>query len=190
MDDETITGFALAAQRGDAAAAASFIRATEAQLRRVLAHMCDRGQEDDLTQETYLRAFGSLSGYGARSPARLWLLSIARRVAADHIRAIRRRPRTTSIEDPESWDRLHHRPSANAAVEIQQIIATLEPERRAAFVLTQIIGLSYTEAAQVCGCAVGTIRSRVFRARTDLIAELGEAQPPSSESSAGFESAN
>ena len=49
------------------------------------------------------------------------------------------------------------------------LVAGLEPDRRAAFVLTQMIGCSYAEAAAICDCPVGTIRSRVARAREDLI---------------------
>ncbi|MFD2398142.1 sigma factor-like helix-turn-helix DNA-binding protein [Prauserella oleivorans] len=48
----------------------------------------------------------------------------------------------------------------------------MDSERREAFVLTQVLGLSYAEAAEVCDCAVGTIRSRVFRARRDLVDAL------------------
>ena len=48
----------------------------------------------------------------------------------------------------------------------------LEPDRRTAFVLTQVLGLSYAEAAEVCGCPVGTIRSRVARARDDFIGAI------------------
>jgi RNA polymerase sigma-70 factor (ECF subfamily) len=51
-------------------------------------------------------------------------------------------------------------------------MAALAPDRRAAFTLTQVLGLSYEEAAQVVGCPVGTIRSRVARARADLVAAL------------------
>ena len=50
------------------------------------------------------------------------------------------------------------------------LVDGLEPDRRAALVLTQVLGLSYAEAAEVCGCPLGTIRSRVARARDDLIA--------------------
>jgi len=52
------------------------------------------------------------------------------------------------------------------------LIASLSAERRSAFVLTQLLGLSYAEAAQVAGVPVGTIRSRVARARTDLAADV------------------
>ena len=57
--------------------------------------------------------------------------------------------------------------------DIQDVI---DPDRRVAFVLTQVVGLSYAEAAEVCDCPVGTIRSRVARARADLVARLGEAE--------------
>lgn len=172
MDDASITCLALTAQRGDERAAAAFIRATAPQLRRVLRSLSEGGLEDDLAQETYLRAFGSLHRYTARSPARLWLLAIARRVAADHVRAAQRRPRTTGVDDQRRWERLRRQPSAGGAVDLHHLIAGLEPERREAFVLTRVIGLSYAEAAAVCGCAVGTIRSRVFRARSELVASL------------------
>jgi RNA polymerase sigma-70 factor (ECF subfamily) len=54
------------------------------------------------------------------------------------------------------------------------LLAALQEERRAAFVLTQVIGCSYAEAAAICGCPVGTIRSRVARAREDLDAMTAE----------------
>jgi RNA polymerase sigma-70 factor (ECF subfamily) len=53
------------------------------------------------------------------------------------------------------------------------MLEVLEPARHEAFVLTQLIGLSYAEAADVCHCPIGTIRSRVARAREDLIAAFG-----------------
>ena len=51
------------------------------------------------------------------------------------------------------------------------------PERREAFIATQVLGLSYAEAADVCGCPVGTIRSRVARAREDLVTAYRQDQP-------------
>jgi RNA polymerase sigma-70 factor (ECF subfamily) len=60
-----------------------------------------------------------------------------------------------------------------SSVAMRALVAALEPERREAFVLTQIVGLSYAEAADVCSCPVGTIRSRVARARADLVSALG-----------------
>lgn len=177
MDDDEITCWALAARSGDREAAASFIRATRAQLQRVLGYLVASDQVEDLAQETYLRAFSALPRYERRAPARLWLLSIARRVAADHVRTARRRPRTGGVvlDDVE-----HCRPCHGPAgrVELQQAVAALGSQRREAFVLTRVLGLSYAEAAEVCECAVGTIRSRVFRARDELVAALGAGNDP------------
>jgi len=77
--------------------------------------------------------------------------TIARRVVVDQIRRNQARPRDM--------------------VEIRMLVAALDPDRRDALLLTQVLGLSYAEAAEVCGCPVGTIRSRVARARDDLIAD-------------------
>ena len=60
------------------------------------------------------------------------------------------------------------------AVTLDALLATLTRERREAFVLTQLVGLSYAEVADVCGCPVGTVRSRVARARADLVATYGD----------------
>ena len=57
---------------------------------------------------------------------------------------------------------------------VTDLLGRLEPDRREAFVLTQLLGLSYAEAAEVAGCPVGTIRSRVSRARGDLVDALDE----------------
>lgn len=179
MDDAEITGWALAAQQGDRDAAAAFIHATTAQLRRMLRYLGDPEHVDDLVQETYLRAFAALPRYAQRSPARLWLLAIARRVAADHVRHAQRRPRSTpGVDWHREVDSRTRVPSPAGLVAVQEAIAALETERREAFVLTRVLGLSYDEAAQACGCPVGTIRSRVYRARADLVTALGEGEDP------------
>jgi RNA polymerase sigma-70 factor (ECF subfamily) len=59
-------------------------------------------------------------------------------------------------------------------VDLEAVLGDLDPDRREAFVLTQVLGLGYAEAAEVVGCPIGTIRSRVARARDDLVARLGE----------------
>ena len=59
-------------------------------------------------------------------------------------------------------------------VEIRILLDGLDPERREALVLTQVLGLSYAEAAEVCGCPIGTIRSRVARDRDRLVRAANE----------------
>lgn len=178
MDDE-VTGWALAAARGDREAAVSFVRATQGEISRFLGHLTNPREADDLAQETYLRAFRSLPRFAARSSARTWLFSIARRVAADHVRALTIRPRTVDVRDwiatadrQQPTDR--HRIDEQIAV--RALLDTLIPEQREAFVATQIVGLSYEDAAVVCGCPVGTIRSRVARARAHLVAAMNDSE--------------
>ncbi|MEY2463136.1 MAG: polymerase sigma-70 factor, subfamily, partial [Acidimicrobiaceae bacterium] len=67
---------------------------------------------------------------------------------------------------------LRHREALSdptAVVDLAALLPSLDADRREAFVLTQIVGLSYAEAAEVCACPVGTVRSRVARARAELI---------------------
>jgi RNA polymerase sigma-70 factor (ECF subfamily) len=174
VQSEEVTAAALAAQDGDAAAAASFVRATQADVWRLCASLGDREEADDLAQETYLRAFRALPRFAGRSSARTWLLAIARRVCADHVRDRRRRPRI----DPAAavGGRPAGTPDVGEGVTLRALLAQLEPDRREAFVLTQVVGLAYAEAAVVCGCPVGTIRSRVARAREQLVTALDGRQ--------------
>lgn len=181
MDDEALTRWALAARGGDREAAAALVRATTEPLRRLLRHLGDPDRVEDLLQETYLRAFQALPRYEARASARVWLYSIARRTAADEVRKNQRSPRTGGADVVHELDRRRPSPDPSGLVALQQALDGLAPERREAFVLTRVLGLSYAEAAEVCGCAVGSIRSRVFRARADLVEALGGAVPGESE---------
>ncbi len=161
-----MTELALAGGAGDDVALSRFIRATQADVWRFCAHLTSAAQADDLTQDVYLRAIGALARFRGDSSARTWLLAIARRVIADHHRRSRRQRRSTEAP-PEGVTR---GPALHG--ELSAALRGLEADRHSAFVLTQVLGLSYAEAAAVCGCPVGTIRSRVARARADLVAFL------------------
>jgi RNA polymerase sigma-70 factor (ECF subfamily) len=138
--------------------------------------LSDRRVAEDLTQETYARAFRSLPGFRAESSVRAWLLSIGRRVAADHLRAARTRPQLDpqlTSDDPVVVA-VSSTGDLSESVALRALVERLDPDRRLAFVLTQMIGLTYQEASEVCECPIGTIRSRVARAREDLAAGLAE----------------
>ncbi len=170
---DEVTEAALAAGRGDRVALERFVRATQRDVWRLVAHLGGPGLADDLVQETYLRALPSLPSFEGRSSAKTWLLSIARHAVVDHIRTVTSRPRTTGAVD---WVRVSdsrrndsQRPGFEDIVEVAVLLDGLSPDRREALVLTQILGMSYDEAADVCGVPVGTIRSRVARGRHDLL---------------------
>jgi RNA polymerase sigma-70 factor, ECF subfamily len=134
---------------------------------RLCRHLGDAGSAEDLTQETFLRVHSALPGFRGDASVRTWVFSIARRVCADHVRRQRKERALTEIATREQT--LLTEPDSTNEVSLWDLVARLSPDRRAAFVLTQIFGLSYDEAARVCDCAIGTIRSRVSRARADLI---------------------
>ncbi len=170
-DYDQVTQLALAAGRGDPVALEGFIKATQRDVWRSVAYLGDPGTADDLTQETFLRAISALPRFSGRSSARTWLLSIARRVVVDQIRHSQVRPRAQYGVDVEKMLDSHHRAGGfENVVELRILLDGLEEDRRQALLLTQVLGLSYAEAAEVCGCPVGTIRSRVARAREDLLA--------------------
>jgi RNA polymerase sigma-70 factor, ECF subfamily len=150
-----------------------FVRATQADVWRLCAHLADPSSADDLTQETYLRAFRSLRSFRGESPVRPWLLTIARRVVADEI-ASRQRHRVLVSRAEQKAACEPGTPDHADSVASHGLLKHLEQDRRVAFVLTQLLGYSYAEAGEVCECPVGTIRSRVARARGDLLALLAD----------------
>lgn len=163
---DRLTVFALRAKTGDRSALEALIRETSPEVYRLCRYLGSPSDPDDLTQETYERAIKALHRFRGTGPARSWILSIARRVAIDATRTnIRRR---SLLEKHHGLNRAeaHH---DHSWLEIEQLLERLDPDRREAFVLTQLLGMSYREAAEVAGCPIGTIRSRVARARDDLL---------------------
>jgi RNA polymerase sigma-70 factor, ECF subfamily len=166
------TDWALRAATGDPVAAAGFVRATQAEVWRFCASLVDSAAADDLTQETYLRAFRALPAFEGRSSARTWLLGIARRTCADHIRSLVRR---RSLLQRVGADATEVVADPARAVGAAELLQRLSPAHREAFVLTQVLGLSYEEAAAALGIPIGTIRSRVARARSQLVTAVTAA---------------
>lgn len=171
MDE--LTQLLLRAGDGDRSALHAFVRRTQADVWRFCAHLVDRASADDLTQETYVRAMGSVHRFRADASARTWLLAIARHTCADEIRRRQRRRPWERLTDapPETTT-----PDETGMTDLQALLDGLDPDRRAAFVLTQQLGLSYAEAAAALEVPIGTVRSRVARAREHLVAMLDDGE--------------
>ncbi len=170
--DEQLRCLVAAAREGDDVAVRELVRCTQPVLWRLCSALGSASETDDLVQDTYLRALRSLSNYRGDGPVIAWLSSIARRVCADHIRGRARQRRTIDALTRGADDRWVT-PPGNPT---RDLLKSIDPDRREAFFLTQVAGLSYDEAAAVLDCPIGTIRSRVARARADLMAEVRAAE--------------
>jgi RNA polymerase sigma-70 factor (ECF subfamily) len=163
---DSLSFLARAAAYGDETALHEFVQRVREPLVRFCASLTSQADAEDLAQETLLRMLRALPAYRGDANALTWLLGIARHVCGDHVRRSSRRRRISA-----RW------PQATATVqpsrehELEELVGQLDTDQRVAFVLTQVIGLSYDEAAAVCACPLGTIRSRVARARA-RIAEM------------------
>ncbi|MFL6205260.1 MAG: sigma-70 family RNA polymerase sigma factor [Acidimicrobiales bacterium] len=176
---DELTRLALAAGAGDHLAATAFVRRTQPEVWRVCVRLGDRADADDLTQEVYLRALPALAAFRGDSSARTWLLQIARYVCSDHVRRrTRRRALVDRLAQREATE-LGATPERSGEADLDDLVGRLDRDRREAFVLTQVTGLSYAEAAVVCEVPIGTIRSRVARARADLLDGLVDGREAS-----------
>lgn len=168
-----LTRLLLAAQRGDVTALDRFVAETQAEVWNLCRYLGDARDADDLAQEVYERAIKSLPRYRAEGAARGWLLTIARRVCADHVRRAQRRRRKEQAAIDDAHVQNGFTSDSTLGVDLDELLSNLDDDRRTAFVLTQVLGMYYDEAAEVIGCPVGTVRSRVSRARVELAAMAG-----------------
>jgi RNA polymerase sigma-70 factor (ECF subfamily) len=173
---DEVTALALAARRGDHLALSSFIRRTWSDVVRLVTAVAGHDLAEDAAQDTYVRAIRGLPAYRGDAAARTWLLSIARRAAVDAVRVASRRRRLTRLLADRAEPATVEVSLGDSAL-TDELLARLEPDRRTAFVLTRLLGFDYAGAAAICGCPVGTIRSRVARARDQLIRELRAHDP-------------
>jgi RNA polymerase sigma-70 factor (ECF subfamily) len=174
---DELTGLFLAARDGDRTALLHAVRSSQADVWRLAYHLVGPDDADDVTQDTFVRAWRALPAFRADSSARTWLLSIARRACADQVRrTVRRRRLAGRLEQRAALPggATHADPSDAHAV--SALVDELPDDQRAAFVLTQLIGCSYEEAAEACGVPIGTIRSRVARARESLVDAVRRAE--------------
>ncbi|MHB1519098.1 MAG: sigma-70 family RNA polymerase sigma factor [Acidimicrobiales bacterium] len=180
---DALSRLAIDARAGDERSLESFVDAAYHPVWHLCATLVDGDSADDLAQETFIRAVAALPRFRGESSARTWLLSIARHVCLDEVRSrVRRRRRDSAIVFSA---RLQSTVVTDCGEEsaLRDLLLEVHPERREAFALTQLSGLTYSEAADVCGCPIGTIRSRVARARTELLELLDRAEDRAEEGS-------
>ena len=143
----------------------------------IMRYVRDPAEALDVSQEAFIKAYRALPKFRGDSAFYTWLYRIAINTAKNHLVAMKRRPVDfeVDLQDPEAYeinarlqdvdtpDRIAQREELRRTVE--EAIAALPDELREAIVLREIEGLSYEEIARAMDCPVGTVRSRIFRAR-------------------------
>lgn len=170
-NDERLRVLLGRAKDGDDAAFAELVRATQFVVFRTCAALGSNDSAEDLVQETYLKVWKTRATYRGESGVQTWIVGIARHTCIDHVRRSLRQRRllgriaasVTSSSTPMGVCAPDWLPP-----EYRDLLSATSPENAEAFMLTQFVGLSYDEAAEVIGCPTGTVRSRVSRARTAL----------------------
>lgn len=142
-------------------------------LRAFAVSLCGNADKaDDLVQETLVKAWSSLSSFTEGTNLTAWLFTILRNI---HYSDYRKRRRETPDPDGLIAARLVSPPAQNAHMDFLDFRSALQKlplDQREALILVAASGLSYEEAAAICGCAPGTMKSRVNRARNRLAAAL------------------
>ena len=139
-------------------------------------YVSNAAEVEDVTQEAFIKAYRALPKFRGDSAFYTWLYRIAANAAKNHLVALSRRPTTDlALDDSESYEvpgRLKDNESPDEVIMGQQLeevisqaIDALPLELKAALTLREFEGLSYDEIAEVLECPIGTVRSRIFRAR-------------------------
>lgn len=140
-------------------------------------YVYDSGEIEDITQEVFVKAYRAIGGFRGDSAFYTWLYRIAINTAKNHLVAQSRRPPSTDVEaqDAELTEAGHNlrevgTPESNLlsrelAQRVAKAVQELPEELRTAITLRELEGLSYEEIATVMECPIGTVRSRIFRAR-------------------------
>ncbi len=156
------------AQTGDLAAFESLVRAYQADAWRFARSLCrDRSLCDDITQDAFVRAFRFIGSFRGDSRFSSWLFSIVRNCANDAMRKAARpavEPLLRAVAEPQ--------PRAEITIAIEGLPTRL----REPFLLVEVYGMPYADAARVLRTKIGTVKSRVHRARAALVDELTDRE--------------
>ena len=149
-------------------------------IKLIMRYVRDPAEAMDVSQEAFIKAYRALPKFRGDSAFYTWMYRIAINTAKNHLVAANRRPlvHASDISEPEEFDwhaNLQNKSSPESEAmgdelrqAVEAAIASLPDELRVAITLRELDGLSYDEIAQVMECPVGTVRSRIFRAREAL----------------------
>ncbi len=172
-------------QKGDKTAFDLLVRKYQHKIAKLVGRFVrDRSEVEDVTQEAFIKAYRALGGFRGDSAFYTWLYRIAVNTAKNYLESHGRRPpsldlETEGIEGFEGGEALHeqatperHLLTDEIAATVQRVLDGLPADLRTAITLREVEGLSYEEIAEIMDCPIGTVRSRIFRAREAVDVEL------------------
>ncbi|MFW8565711.1 RNA polymerase sigma factor RpoE [Orrella sp. 11846] len=173
-------------QNGDKKAFDLLILKYQRKILRLLSRMMrDQNEIEDVMQETFIKAYRAIPQFRGDSAFYTWLYRIAINTARNWMTAQTRRPSVPNLsqsDSDETFDEIENLTDSNTpesilagqevAACVNEAIEQLPEELRTAIVLREIEGLSYEEIAQTMDCPIGTVRSRIFRAREAIAQKL------------------
>ncbi|MEH6420444.1 RNA polymerase sigma factor RpoE [Pseudomonas sp. CGJS7] len=172
-------------QRGDSAAFDALVRKYQHRITALIGrYIPDWSECQDVAQETFIRAYRAMANFRGDAQFYTWLHRIAVNTAKNYLVAQNRRPPTDDIDagDAEQFEtgmRLrdtdtpeHELLRQEIERTVMRVVESLPEELRSAITLREVDGLSYEEIAQKMACPIGTVRSRIFRAREAIDTEL------------------
>lgn len=172
------------AQRGDKQAFDLLVRKYQHKVVKLVSRYVNHADAADVAQDAFIKAYRALDGFKGNSAFYTWLYRISINTAKNFLVARSRRPASQDIDvmDAEAYgytDRFSEQDTPEALLEGEEIrntvvaaIRALPPDLRTAIMLRELDGLSYEEIADSMECPVGTVRSRIFRARAAIDEQL------------------
>ncbi|WP_018747832.1 RNA polymerase sigma factor RpoE [Chitiniphilus shinanonensis] len=174
------------AQAGDKRAFELLVAKYQRRIARLLSRLIrDPGEIEDVTQEAFIKAYRALPSFRGESAFYTWLYRIAINTAKNYLASLGRRPQLSADYEDEDGETLdaaaqipdYHTPESELANReivrtVNEVVETLPDELRTAITLREMEGLSYEDIASVMNCPIGTVRSRIFRAREAISAKL------------------
>ena len=183
--DELDQSLVARVQRGDSAAFDLLVRKYQHRIAALISrYIHDWSEVQDVAQDTFLRAYRAIGNFRGDAQFYTWLHRIAVNTAKNHLVAHHRRPPTDDIDvaDAEQFDsgiRLRDTDTPERELMRQEIersvmraVERLPEDLRSAITMREVDGLSYEEIARKMACPIGTVRSRIFRAREAIDGEL------------------
>jgi RNA polymerase sigma-70 factor (ECF subfamily) len=172
-------------QQGDKTAFDLLVRKYQHKVAKLVSrYVRDRREVEDVTQEAFIKAYRAIGGFRGESAFYTWLYRIAVNTAKNYLESQSRRPPGSDMEIEgaeliESGEGLRDQATPERQMLTNEIASTvhrvlehLPPDLRTAITLREIEGMSYEEIAEVMDCPIGTVRSRIFRAREAIDQEL------------------